>query len=359
MNRGIARRSMFERDADIRFFLSRVAKCVRLGLVEVHAYAILTTHFHMLVRSPVGRLADAMQRIQNEYSRWYNRRRKRDGTLVRGRFASKPVETELYRSTLVRYIDMNPIQARLVVRASDYRFGSAFHYARPDGPIWLTRNWVEARVAATAKTRRYEPATYPAVFGASLEPSDQRWIEHRTRSKPATEDPLDDLVASAPDRVRAWMERKARLADGRNSPPPCCDADRLDHLVMQARAQAESFKVVSGRTPVDGWVQVRVALFRDLAGLAFREAGARVGLAESGAWKNYARHRRMVREDAGYARHVVRLLQRVLPHLHSGLVPPAGPGEAIDRRSSPNASGGERRASVTRPASCADAPAYR
>ena len=54
MNRGIARRPIFEGRGDIRFFLSRVARAVRRGELEVHAYCVLPTHFHMLVRSPAG-----------------------------------------------------------------------------------------------------------------------------------------------------------------------------------------------------------------------------------------------------------------------------------------------------------------
>src|SRR5688572_12930314 len=45
-NRGLARRTLFESKADIRFFLSRVARVVRRGELEIHAYSILTTHFH-------------------------------------------------------------------------------------------------------------------------------------------------------------------------------------------------------------------------------------------------------------------------------------------------------------------------
>jgi len=114
MNRGIARRTLFETAADIRFFLSRFARAVRRGDLEVHAYAILTTHFHLLVRSPRGRLSLVMKVAQNEYVRRFNRERRRDGPLVRGRFASKPVTTERYRATLLRYVDHNPVDAGLV-----------------------------------------------------------------------------------------------------------------------------------------------------------------------------------------------------------------------------------------------------
>ena len=47
---------------------------MRAGLIEVHVWCVMTTHFHLLVRSPVGRLSDGMRMVQREYSRAFNRR---------------------------------------------------------------------------------------------------------------------------------------------------------------------------------------------------------------------------------------------------------------------------------------------
>lgn len=67
MNRGIARRTLFEGREDIRFFLSRLARSVRRGQLEIHAFCVLTTHFHLLVRSPVGELSTVMRQVQLDY----------------------------------------------------------------------------------------------------------------------------------------------------------------------------------------------------------------------------------------------------------------------------------------------------
>lgn len=52
-NRGVAHRTVFESRREVRFFLSRIAKVVRRGWIELHAYCILPNHFHVLVRSVV------------------------------------------------------------------------------------------------------------------------------------------------------------------------------------------------------------------------------------------------------------------------------------------------------------------
>ena len=114
MNRAVAKRPLYEDRRDVRCFLACLALAVRASLLEVHAWCVMTTHFHLLVRSPDGRLSDAIRGIQREYSRAFNRRHRRDGPLARGRFKSKRVNTLEYRRTLVRYIDANPVLAGIV-----------------------------------------------------------------------------------------------------------------------------------------------------------------------------------------------------------------------------------------------------
>ena len=84
MNRAIARRPIFETREDVRYFLAGVARSVRRGQLEVHAWCVMTTHFHMLVRSPIGELSEAMHRIQNAFTRYFNRKRRRIRGAARG-----------------------------------------------------------------------------------------------------------------------------------------------------------------------------------------------------------------------------------------------------------------------------------
>ena len=105
LNRALARRSVFEHRGDTRFFLSLLARAAHKHWLEVHAYTVLTNHFHLLVRSLDGRLSEAMGWIEYRYVRYFNRSRNRDGPLFRGRFTSLNVTTVPYWRTLIRYID--------------------------------------------------------------------------------------------------------------------------------------------------------------------------------------------------------------------------------------------------------------
>jgi hypothetical protein len=72
MNRGVARRTICEDRADFRYFLARLARAVRAGWFEVHAFALLGTHFHLLLRSPACQVWPGLRAAQNAHSRRFN-----------------------------------------------------------------------------------------------------------------------------------------------------------------------------------------------------------------------------------------------------------------------------------------------
>jgi REP element-mobilizing transposase RayT len=312
MNRGIARRTLFETERDIRYFLSRVARTVREGQLEVHAYCVMTTHFHMLVRSPSGELAGAMQRIQNEYARWFNRARRRDGTLYRGRYCSRPVRTLAYQHVLIRYIDANPVTAGLTSDPRLYPHGSARWYARECGPIWLEPTWIEARAREIGGSDRYRPEDYARAFGGTAGFDLDRLVQRRLELPASAEDPLDDLLSAATERVTMWLQRKAALADGTDIGMPVCDGANVHDLVSRARRAQGEWTMRCSRKATDAWPQVLVALLRELCAATYAEAGARAGVTEGAAWKFYRRHRDCVVASEAYAARVAKLAQAAL-----------------------------------------------
>jgi REP element-mobilizing transposase RayT len=276
MNRGLARRTVFETERDVRYFLSRVAYAARRGELEVHAFCVMATHFHLLVRSPCGQLSEAMRRIQNEYVRYFNRTRRRDGPLFRGRFLSKPVLSLTYRRILVRYIDQNPVRAGLVGTPWAYPHGSAIRYAAGRTPRWLCAGWVIEQFAETQDT------DYAATWGVPLTRAELELVEARLAGRGLPEDPLDDLVQSAPARVRDWMTRKARLADGTRPGIACVPASTLEDVVRKLTERGRQWRY---RSPAgqrrDAWAIATTGLLRQLAGQTHREIAQRQGVSTS------------------------------------------------------------------------------
>lgn len=204
-NRGVAKRTILENDRDARMFLSLLARLVRAGQWEVHAIALMHTHFHLLVRSPRGELPRAMHRLLDGYARWFNRARRRDGPLFRGRYGNRVVESDAHWTAVVHYIHENPVSAGIFSRPEEFRYSSAWHLTRPKGPPWLDRSLYE-EIAAIGRARTVAPGGLRGL----------QWMVGRRlhRGTDALDDPLEELAGAPPDRVRHWMVRKAALADG-------------------------------------------------------------------------------------------------------------------------------------------------
>lgn len=124
MNRGQGGRDIFLDDEDRERFLGLAAECGRRWDVWTHAYCVMTNHYHLLLHDEGGRLSRAMRHIDGVYTQWFNKKRGSDGALMRGRFRSRVVQREGYLVEVVRYLHLNPVDAGLVERASDYPWSS-------------------------------------------------------------------------------------------------------------------------------------------------------------------------------------------------------------------------------------------
>ena len=302
MNRGIARRTVFEDRDCVRYFLSRLARVARGGDLEVHSFVCLTTHFHLLVRSPRGQLSESMRKIQNQFVRWFNRRSRRDGPLFRGRFLSKPVHGLDHRSTLVRYIDQNPVRAGLVELPEEYPFGSAHLYHQETGPRWMERSWIESDVRETLGLGEFTWSGYRRLFGAELTEYDLELVQARLRHPSRACPELEDLVRAAPDSVYQWMLRKARLADGTPPSMPIAPAGLVLEVCSRASAIRPDWRLRRGRNDVDAWSVIRVALLRDLCGQSWVEIARRCSVGSTSTRRHYRCHQDWIVANGDYTR---------------------------------------------------------
>ncbi len=297
-NRAIARRSMFESRADCERFLDRLGAASAQGWLEVHAFTLLTTHFHLLVRSPVGRLSHALHAVQLDYSRYFNRGRRRDGPLVRGRFVALRVDSDAYRRTLVAYIDANAPRAGLAARPEAHAFGSCQAYVRGGGPPWLQRGWIEAEVRDSLALPEYRAARYFDVFAPEVGRGAAELVERRGGRAPGADDPTDSLLAGAAPAVLEWLRHKARLADGTRPGLPVASADAVAQAIAGLGRLPEPPRA-AGRGRKDfAWPQaLHAALLRDVAGLTCVEIAARLSCSPEWARTMVAAVRRAALAD--------------------------------------------------------------
>ena len=125
LNRGNNRTDIFRAEEDYLFFLFALREASLRYQLDVHAYVLMTNHFHIVATPHVANgLSRAMQLVGTKYVPYFNRRYTRTGRLFEGRFKSNVIDTETYWFTCMRYVELNPVRAALVVDPGDYRWSS-------------------------------------------------------------------------------------------------------------------------------------------------------------------------------------------------------------------------------------------
>lgn len=136
--RGNDRQDIFRCDGDRLYFLQCLRNASARFDLAVHAYVLMTNHVHLLATAgaPPG-LGLAVQHVGRHYVRYFNDRHSRTGTLFEGRYRANLVQADRYYYSCHRYIELNPVRARLVDQPGDHPWSSHCHYAqgRPDSLI--------------------------------------------------------------------------------------------------------------------------------------------------------------------------------------------------------------------------------
>ena len=137
-NRARGPSALFQSDDDCVAFLGRLASLRDHFGVQVLAWSLMPTHYHLLLRSMRGQLSPAIGWLQSEYAHHHNRARGLDGPLFRGRFGNRLVEDEPYWLHLAAYVHLNPVEARLVTHPDLARWTSHGVYTGRDrAPEWM------------------------------------------------------------------------------------------------------------------------------------------------------------------------------------------------------------------------------
>ena len=138
MHRGSRRQLIFEDDADRKRFLERLRETATRSGVVVHAYALMSNHYHLVVECPDGGLSAAMKHLNASYAQDFNWRHGYDGHLFRGRFRSLLIDGDVYLVEVVRYVHRNSIAAGLVPDPLADPWSSHRPYVLGSGPSWLS-----------------------------------------------------------------------------------------------------------------------------------------------------------------------------------------------------------------------------
>jgi putative transposase len=133
VQRGNRRQDVFFSDADKDAYIDLIKNsCSKYG-VEIWSYCIMTNHVHFVV---VPKKEDSLGLCFSDahvrYTRMINFREKWRGHLWQGRFSSSPLD-ERYLLAVARYVERNPVRARIVRVPWTYNYSSAGYYSGSRG----------------------------------------------------------------------------------------------------------------------------------------------------------------------------------------------------------------------------------
>jgi putative transposase len=178
IQRGNNRQACFFGEEDYGVYLDWLNAAAILAACRLHSYVLMTNHVHLLISSTsedgAGRL---MKALGQRYVQYVNRRYRRSGTLWEGRYRSCLVQDEVYLLACQRYIELNPVRARMVRHPADYRWSSYRANAQGEAAPLLQPHPLYLALGAEAGVRQ---AAYRELFRDRLDSVVIDAIRHAT-----------------------------------------------------------------------------------------------------------------------------------------------------------------------------------
>jgi putative transposase len=199
IQRGNNRQPIFSSSADYEMLLTVLDEHARKAGVAVHAYVLMSNHFHLLASPDTAEgIPEMMQSVGRRYVRYFNQSQARTGTLWEGRYRSTLIQAERYLLACMVYIDLNPVRAGIAEAAGDYPWSSYAHYVGRRSDRLVTPHPIYWELGNTPFARE---AAYATLVSAGISPAQQAAL---------TDSVLRGWALGEPDYVADLQRRTAR-----------------------------------------------------------------------------------------------------------------------------------------------------
>ncbi len=302
--RGIERRQIVDDDRDRRDFVSRMGTVAVESASSIYAWALMTNHAHILLRSGPSGLSQYMRRILSGYAISYNRRHQRHGHLFQNRYKSIICEEDIYFKELVRYIHLNPLRVGLVdslAKLDKYRFcGHSVLMGRVNND-WQDRDyvlkWFGAKEGEAKRVYRQfvkkgiDRGRRPDLVGGGLIRSQGGWSAVKAMRRLGVREKSDERILGSGEFVEQLIEQSDQLRKEQFSVQQRLQraASVVEKLCKKENVSISELKSGSRRQKV---LMVRSQLAKDLVeqcGLSLTEAGRHLGVSASAIAKSLSR----------------------------------------------------------------------
>lgn len=162
IQRGNNRQACFFTDTDYTVYLDKLKEYSRKYKVHVHSYILMTNHVHLLITPrEVDATSQLMQALGRYYVRYINKTYTRTGTLWDGRYKASIIDSEKYFLTVSRYIELNPVRAKMVQHPAEYPWSSYHKNALGKKMDLITSNELYLSLGKTNQERQQH---YQSLF---------------------------------------------------------------------------------------------------------------------------------------------------------------------------------------------------
>ena len=269
MGRGINRIKIFSNRKDREDFLERLADLCRADALSVYAWALMSNHFHLLVRTGNQPLSTSMRKLLTGYVVNYNRRHKRYGHLFQNRYKSIICEEDPYLLELTRYIHLNPLRIRIAKNLKELR---GYQWCGHSGIIGMVkREWqdTDTVLAYFSKRRKraieqyedfvqqgIEAGSRPELVGGGLIRSLGGWSQvlslRRVGSKVFSDEHIlgssefvNNVIADAEEKAKETLRLTLNISDLPSLALKVCNGQGVDETEL--RSGSRKREVVKSR----------------------------------------------------------------------------------------------------------------
>jgi putative transposase len=194
LNRGNNRGAVFEAAEDYLLFLKALGQTQKRYPFRLYGYCLMTDHFHLLLAPEPGQsVSRILQSLTVAHTWHYHRSQRTNGHVWQGRFKSPVVQDDDHALILLRYIEANPLRARMVTDLATYPWSSYRWHGMGAAEPLLSRLPVWDRLGATDRQRR---ANW------------RRWV-HTPLSERELAAVRRSVVSGRPYGSEAWVARQA------------------------------------------------------------------------------------------------------------------------------------------------------
>lgn len=130
-NRGVNKQNIFLDDFDRYYFLKLCRKTKEKFNINIHAFCLMSNHYHLLVHTTKANLSKTMKYLGERYAKYFIQKYKvlkKSGHTFMGRYGRKIIQDENYMKTLLNYIHLNPVKDGFCTHPEYFRWSSYISY---------------------------------------------------------------------------------------------------------------------------------------------------------------------------------------------------------------------------------------